>query len=116
MTVGNVTTLNDLPVAIALSGTELVFIYQVGDSTTPWVTRTCTTGQIAAMVAQRSQNYTVQTLPSAGVNFGVSVYCSNGRMFNGSGTLEGPGAGTGGLVTSNGTNWRIAGTNQTVQA
>lgn len=116
MTVGNVTTLNDLPPVLALNGTELCFIYQFNSMTSTWVTYSCTTGQIASMVAGLSQTYTVAGLPSASVNRDVSVFCSNGRMYNGTGTLEGPGAGTGGLVTSNGTNWRIAGTNQTVQA
>jgi len=37
-------------------------------------------------------------------------------MFNGAGTQEGSGAGTGGLVTDNGTAWKISGTNVTAIA
>jgi hypothetical protein len=59
--------------------------------------------------------FTVSTLPAPG-SAGRIAYASNGRMFNGSGTLESAGAGTGGLVIDNGSAWKIAGTNQTVQA
>lgn len=58
-------------------------------------------------------SFTVATLPSA-VN-GRQVYCSNMRVFNGAGTLEGAGAGTGGMATYNGA-WKIAGTNITASA
>ncbi len=60
-------------------------------------------------------SFTVSTLPAAG-HAGRMAFASNGRMYNGAGTLEGSGAGTGGLVVDNGTAWKIAGTNQTVQA
>ncbi|MDR3494082.1 MAG: DUF2793 domain-containing protein [Ancalomicrobiaceae bacterium] len=63
----------------------------------------------------KSASYTVATLPAAGTA-GRMVHCSNARMFNGTGTLEGTGSGTGGLVVDNGAAWKIAGTNITVSA
>jgi hypothetical protein len=60
-------------------------------------------------------SYTVSTLPAAG-NAGRMAFASNCRMFNGAGTQEGAGAGTGGLVVDNGTAWKIAGTNVTAIA
>ena len=60
-------------------------------------------------------SYTVTTLPAAGTA-GRMVFASNCRMFNGVGLQEGTGAGTGGLVTDNGTAWKIAGTNVTAIA
>jgi hypothetical protein len=45
------TTLDALPPAIALSGQELVWLYQPGTLTTPWVGVRCTTGQIANLLA-----------------------------------------------------------------
>jgi hypothetical protein len=62
-----------------------------------------------------ARSYTVATLPSPGIA-GRVAFASNGRMYNGAGILEGAGAGTGGLVCDNGTAWKLAGTNQTVQA
>lgn len=75
-------------------------------------------GGMTAVGSDRSVylgSYTVAGLPAPGTR-GRLAFASNGRMFNGAGTLEGAGAGTGGLVTDNGTAWKIAGTNQTVQA
>lgn len=63
----------------------------------------------------RLASYTVATLPTAGIT-GRVAYASNGRAYNGAGTLEGAGAGTGTLVVDSGSAWRVAGTNQTVQA
>jgi hypothetical protein len=60
-------------------------------------------------------SFTVGTLP-AGSNAGDTVYASNCRVFNGGGTQEGAGAGTGGLVSYNGSAWKIAGTNVTAVA
>lgn len=62
------------------------------------------------------RSYTVSALPGSGIFAGTLAYASNGRMFNGSGTLEGAGAGTGGVVCWNGSAWKVAGTNQTVAA
>ncbi|MGY4295363.1 hypothetical protein ACVWXN_003458 [Bradyrhizobium sp. i1.4.4] len=59
-------------------------------------------------------SFTVATLPT-GVT-GKTVWCSNCRVFNGAGTQEGAGVGTGGFVTYNGTAWKIAGTNVTAVA
>jgi len=59
-------------------------------------------------------SFTFATLPSGST--GLTVFCSNVRVFNGAGTQEGSGAGTGGLVTHNGTAWKIAGTNVTAVA
>lgn len=59
--------------------------------------------------------YTVATLPSSGTS-GRVAYASNARVFNGTGTLEASGSGTGGLVTDTASTWRIAGTNVTASA
>lgn len=59
-------------------------------------------------------SFTVATLPS-GVT-GKTVWASDCRVFNGTGTQEGAGVGTGGLVTYNGSAWKIAGTNVTAVA
>jgi hypothetical protein len=87
------------------------------------VTKTVLNGAIAiggatAIGSDRSYylpSYTVTTLPAAGTA-GRMVFASNCRMFNGVGLQEGTGAGTGGLVTDNGTAWKIAGTNVTAIA
>ncbi len=63
----------------------------------------------------RARSYTVGTLPTPSTA-GRIAWASNGRGFNGAGTLEGAGAGTGVLVVDTGSAWRVAGTNQTVQA
>lgn len=60
-------------------------------------------------------SFTVGTLPT-GVAAGNTAYASNARVFNGAGTQEGVGAGTGGLVNYNGTAWKLAGTNTTAIA
>ncbi len=62
------------------------------------------------------RSYAVSALPASGMTAGTLAYASNGRMFNGAGTLEGAGAGTGGVVCWNGSAWKIAGTDQTVTA
>lgn len=59
--------------------------------------------------------YTVATLPDDPEE-GERAYATDLRVFNGAGTQEGAGAGTGGLVTFNGTAWKIAGTNVTAVA
>ncbi len=60
-------------------------------------------------------SFVVASLPS-GSAAGETVYASNCRVFNGAGTQEGAGVGTGGLVNYNGTAWKIAGTNVTAVA
>lgn len=60
------------------------------------------------------KSYTVAGLPTGSA--GMTVYCSNLRVFNGAGTQEGAGLGTGGTVTHNGTAWKISGTNVTAVA
>lgn len=62
-----------------------------------------------------ARSYTVATLPTPGTA-GRVAWASNCRVFNGAGTQEGAGVGTGGLVTDNGTAWKIAGTNVTAVA
>ena len=59
-------------------------------------------------------SFTVAGLPAG--TAGAHVWASNCRVFNGAGTQEGAGSGTGGLVTYNGTAWKIAGTNVTAVA
>ncbi len=61
------------------------------------------------------RSVTFTNLPTPGVA-GRMLFVSNARMFNGTGTLEGAGAGTGGMVVDNGTAWKIAGTNVTASA
>lgn len=63
----------------------------------------------------KPKSYTVAGLPAAG-NAGSMAWASNGRAMNGAFTFEGAGAGTGCLVTDNGTAWKVAGTNSTVLA
>lgn len=60
------------------------------------------------------KTYTVATLPSG--TTGAIVYATNLRVFNGAGTQEGAGVGTGGSVEYNGSAWKIAGTNITAVA
>lgn len=60
--------------------------------------------------------YAVSALPASGVAAGTLAFASDGRMFNGAGTLEGAGSGSGGVVCWNGSAWKITGTNQTVTA
>ena len=63
----------------------------------------------------RPASFTVATLPAPGQT-GRLVYCSNARMLSGFGQLEVAGSGSGGLVTDNGSAWKLAGTNLTVSA
>ena len=70
----------------------------------------------ATPLLRLSQSYTVATLPAPGAA-GRVVFCSNARMqTTTAGALEAAGAGTGGLVTDNGSAWKIAGTNITALA
>ena len=66
-------------------------------------------------LASVPQVYTVATLP-AKAKVGDLAYASDCRVFNGAGTREGAGAGTGGLVTYSGSVWRIVGTNVSAAA
>lgn len=59
--------------------------------------------------------YLVANLP-ASARRGAWAYATDLRVFNGAGTQETAGNGTGGLVSFNGTNWKIAGTNVTAVA
>lgn len=85
----------------------------LGTAAVPW--QFLFAGTVVASTAIRSPSYTVATLPAAGTA-GTQVFASNARVFNGTGTLEAAGAGTGGLVTDNGSAWKIAGTNVTASA
>ena len=79
---------------------------------------TAGTGRFTVLTATTSVNlpvYTVAGLPAAGTQ-GRKAYASNLRVFNGAGTQEGAGLGTGGEVTDNGTAWKITGTNITAVA
>jgi hypothetical protein len=80
----------------------------VGTTTEPGI------GNASIANALQVGSFTVATLP-AGVT-GRMVWCSNCRVFNGAGVQEGAAAGTGGLVTYNGSAWKIAGTNVTAVA
>ena len=64
--------------------------------------------------APRLRRTTVATLPAG--KAGDTAYATDCRVFNGAGTQESGGAGTGGLVVHNGTAWKIAGTNVTAVA
>lgn len=82
--------------------------FSVGNATDPGV------GNINMIGGVKPGSFTVGTLPTGAT--GLSVWCSNCRVFNGAGTQEGAAAGTGGLVNYNGTAWKIAGTNVTAIA
>ncbi|MBR1122108.1 hypothetical protein JQ628_11330 [Bradyrhizobium lablabi] len=69
---------------------------------------------VTATTFLKAGSFTVAGLPAG--TAGSAVWCSNCRVFNGAGTQEGVGAGTGGLVTYNGSAWKIAGTNVTAIA
>ena len=62
----------------------------------------------------RLPRYTVGTLPSGKV--GDLAFATDLRVFNGAGTQEGAGVGTGGVVSHNGVAWKIIGTNVTAVA
>ena len=66
-------------------------------------------------IASVPQVYTVAALP-AKAKVGDLAYASDCRVFNGAGTREGAGAGTGGLVTYNGSHWTVSGTNAVAAA
>jgi hypothetical protein len=59
------------------------------------------------------KTYTVAGLPSSGQQIGDLAFATDLRVFNGAGTQEGSGAGTGGVVSWNGSAWKIVGTNVT---
>lgn len=70
--------------------------------------------QVTFGAAIKLAAFTVATLPAGSA--GMTVFCSNVRVFNGAGVQEGAGVGTGGTVIHNGTAWKIAGTNVTAVA
>lgn len=70
---------------------------------------------VAVRTTLNLPSYTVATLPAAGTA-GRTVFCSNARQMNSGGTVEAAGAGTGGLVSDNGSAWKLAGTNITAAA
>lgn len=86
----------------------------VGTGTDAGIGAILASTSISAATYLKAGSYTVAGLP-AGVT-GAIVYCSNLRVFNGAGTQEGAGVGTGGHVTYNGTAWKISGTNVTAVA
>lgn len=59
--------------------------------------------------------YTVAELPPT-ARVGDQTYATDLCVFDGAGTQETTGNGTGGLVTYNGSNWVIAGTNVVASA
>lgn len=59
--------------------------------------------------------YLVADLPTT-APVGAWAYASDCRVFDGAGTQESAAAGTGGLVSYNGANWVIVGTNVTAVA
>lgn len=71
------TTLDVLPVAVALSGNELVWLYQPGPNplVTPWIGVRCTTGQLATLASGDSSAATcsMRQLFAAMANQGVLV-------------------------------------------
>jgi len=95
-----------------LSGT---IILATGDGTIRTDYNSTTPGTWTFAMPVTVAKYTVSTLPAPGVA-GRMAFASNCRMFNGAGTQEGAGSGTGGLVVDNGTAWKIAGTNVTAIA
>lgn len=83
--------------------------FSVGSTTDPGA------GNVSATGGFIPGSFTVANLPGSAAT-GKTVWCSNCRVFNGAGVQEGLGAGTGGLVSYNGTAWKIAGTNITAIA
>ena len=63
----------------------------------------------------RPRQLAVLDLPTNG-KIGDWAYSPDLRVFDGAGTQEGAGLGTGGLVSFNGTDWVIAGTNVVASA
>ena len=61
-----------------------------------------------------NKTYTVSTLPVGHV--GMQCYATNARAWTSAGAIQGSGAGTGSLVTHNGTLWQLDGTNITAVA
>lgn len=59
--------------------------------------------------------FTVSSLPDS-ARIGEWAYATDLRVFNGAGTQETSTNGTGGLVSWNGSNWVIVGTNVTAAA
>lgn len=59
--------------------------------------------------------FTVASLPD-NARIGTRIYATDLRVFNGAGTQETAGNGTGGSVEWNGTAWKIVGTNVTAVA
>lgn len=61
------TTLDQLPAAISLNGSELVWLYQPGpNETTPWIGVRCTTFQIADLInGSNSQSVSMRQLFAA---------------------------------------------------
>lgn len=55
-------------------------------------------------------------LALTGMSAGDMIYATNGRAFNGAGTQEGTGVGTGVMAQYNGTAWKVIGTNITLAA
>ncbi|TDR94212.1 carbohydrate binding domain-containing protein [Enterovirga rhinocerotis] len=76
----------------------------------------CSMTPVASIAAASLPSFTVATLPTANLQAGDTAWASNCRAFNGAGTQEGAGAGTGAVVTWNGSVWKIAGTNVTAIA
>jgi hypothetical protein len=101
----NVYTVNDFSHnnLMIMSGPQASATLQV------WGTLEMQTGKVAF------KSFTVGTLPS-GAARGETVYASNCRVFNGAGVQERTGAGSGALVSYNGSAWKIAGTNVTAVA
>lgn len=64
---------------------------------------------------RQPDSYTVAELPASAAT-GVFVYATDLRVFDGAGTRETAGNGTGGLVSFNGTNWVVVGTNVSAAA
>lgn len=58
----------------------------------------------------------VGDLPTGGIRIGQKFFATDCRVFDGAGTRESGGAGTGGEVQWNGTAWKIVGTNVTAAA
>ena len=75
---------------------------------------TCATARTTMALPIKLKSYTVATLPSG--QAGDTAYASDLRVFDVVGTQESAGAGTGGVVCHNGSNWKVAGTNVTAVA
>lgn len=118
MSIGNSAINNGMAVIVAASGSS-PGIQAVGvNANTDLTLRAKGTGSVRLIASTLTHNpqTVAQILALTGMTVGATTYATNGRAFNGAGTQEGAGAGTGVGVQYNGTAWKVVGTNVTLAA